>query len=202
MRGRIAALLVLATLAMPAAHASPRCPSIADEAGDTGFVVGIADDANDLTAVNLSSSTKQLAVSLTVVGQPGGAETGTARVYEVYFDTGEGSYAFRASLGNVESRYELVSNARTDVPGGSVNSFSTIKSINGRVGQHVVAMTASLDRDLPLLGRRVTVFARTWRLVGEAVDVAGTRTPSGLTWTLDDTDAVGFRVGDRGCAAS
>ena len=204
MRGRAALLVTLAVgaLVAPGAAAGPACPTLADEAGDTVTFGGVplAEDVSDITAVDISSTKQLLTVRVKVVGQPVDSDPARSRLYEVYFDTGEGSYVLRGTLGNGESRFDLVSNVKpVESEGTSANTWRVVKSIQGRVGPHAVTITAPLNRELPLLGRRVDVFARTWVSVANEVAVGGARTPQGLSSTLDDTEARSFRVGDRGC---
>jgi hypothetical protein len=194
------ALLLAAVVAPSAQATAARCPTITDDAGDSGFVAPIPDADADLTAVDVSSSKRELTARLTIVGQPTLGEPASGHVYDVYFDTGEGSYVFRASLANGEARYELLTYAVTDSGAGAgLVSFQPAKNLSGRLGSQTITMTAPLAKDLPLAGRSVTVFGRTWRSAADAMPLAGTRGPYGVNMTLDDTDEAPFRVGDAGC---
>jgi hypothetical protein len=187
----------------PNAQAKPACPTIVDPAGDTGIIFGpaVPDDAADITAVDVSSTKAALTVRMTIVGDLVNNDPVRSRLYEVYFDTGEISYVLRASLGNGETRYDLVGNTTTADPGAgaAAQHWGSIKSIRGETRQHTVTIIAPLDKDLPIGGRRLSVFGRTWMSFANEVSVGGSRTPQGVSATLDETETTNFRVGDAGC---
>ncbi|MDP9100884.1 MAG: hypothetical protein M3N21_01905 [Actinomycetota bacterium] len=197
--------LVALALVMSTAHgakAMPSCPFLTDPAGDPGVMgVPIQDDASDITVVNVSTRHKTLTASISVVGRPVNNDPGISRRYEVYLATGEATYVLRATLGNGASLFELVSNAQVADSGlgASLQSWQGQKSIQGGVSAHVVAISASLDRELPLFGRRVDVFARTWLAAANDVPAAGRTSPDGIAASVDATDTRRYRVGDPGC---
>src|SRR3954454_7736073 len=112
MRRPAVAVIVLALAAATAhgAQARPACPTLTDDAGDTGaFGWHVQEDASDITSATVSTTTNTLTASVTVVGQPVNNEPGMSRIYEVYLDTGEGDYVLRGTLGNGESLFQLAS---------------------------------------------------------------------------------------------
>jgi hypothetical protein len=192
------AVCAFGSLATPGASARPSCPTVADDAGDTANIVPIADDPSDITSIDISSSRTALTARMSVVGQPTDDEAATGRMYEVYFSTGEGSYVLRATLAMGETRYELAtSSSAAETGSASAGTWHVVKPVAGRVGSHSVTVTAALDHDLPLLGRRVDVFGRVWREVGGSIPTP--EGDDGFIATLDDTDEAPFRVGDAGC---
>jgi hypothetical protein len=204
MRRHAVALVVLALAASTAqgASARPTCPTLLDDAGDTGALgYPIADDAADLTQVDISTQNRVLTATLTVSGQPVNDDPGIWRQYDVSFGTSEGDWVLRGTLGNGENRFELVSHEQV-VDGGlgaSVEHWQPTKSLQGRVGRHTVTISAPLARDLPLLGRRVDVYGRTWLATANSISAGGMRTPDGVAMGIDVTEVRSYRVGDRGC---
>jgi hypothetical protein len=201
MRRHTVALMVLG-LAMSGAHmaqAKQGCPTLTDAAGDTGaFGYHVQDDATDITAVKVSTNKKLLTAALTVVGKPVADEQGVARRFEVYLETAEqGDYVLRGTIGNGQSRFQLVTHQATETPQGStVNEWQRGKAIEGRVSGNTVTITAPLDQDLPLLGQKVQVSATTW--ISDGLSVAGAA--EGASVGVDKAGTRAFRVGDRGCA--
>jgi hypothetical protein len=196
-------VLAVAASTAQAAQAKPACPTLTDEAGDAGaFGYHVQQDVSDITSVDVSTGNKTLTASVTVVGEPVNNEPGVSRLYEVHFDTGERGYVLRASLGNGETRFQLVVNDHLADSGlgTTVEHFQPLKAVQGHVAGHTVTISAPLDRDLPLLGRRVNVFGRTLIAEANEVSAGGMRTPQGVVAGLDGTDVGSFRVGDRGCA--
>ena len=205
MRRHAVALVVLALVAAMAqgADAKPACPTLTDDAGDTNaFGYHLDQDASDVTSVAVSTAGRTLTASLTMVGRPVNDEPGVSRRYEVYFDTGEGDYVLRATLGNGESVFDLMTHAQVADSGlgTTADHWQAGKTIQGHVRDHTVTISAPLDRDLPLLGHRVGVSAEAWVAVANDVSAGGMRTPDGVAVGIDGTDARTFHVGDRGCA--
>jgi hypothetical protein len=205
MRRHAVVLLALALAASTAhvAQAAQGCPTLTDEKGDTGALgYRFQADASDLTSVNVATTRSTLTVSLTVVGQPVNNEPGISRIYDVYFETGESDYVLRATLGNGESLFQLVSHSQVADSGlgTTADHWQSGKTIQGHVHDHTVTISAPLDRDLPLLGRRVGVSAEAWIAAANDIAVGGVRSPDGAAVGVDGTEARPFHIGDRGCA--
>ena len=205
MRRSAVALVVLALAASTAqgAQAKQACPTLTDDAGDTN-VLGfqVQQDTSDITSASVSTANKTLTAKVTVVGQPVNNEPGVSRLYDIYFDNGEGDFVLRGTLGNGENLFQLVTHTQLADAGpgvGTADHWQAGKTLQGRVHDHTVTISAPLDRDLPLLGRRVHVSASTWIATANDLSVGGTRTPDGVAMGVDVSEARDFRAGDRGC---
>lgn len=201
MRRQTVAIAVLALLASTghAAQAKQACPTLKDISGDTGaFGYHVQDDATDITALKVSTTKQVLTAAINVVGQPANNDPGVSRRYEVYFDTLEGTYVLRGTLGNGQSRFQLVQHTAVGTPqGSSVESWQRGKTLQGSVNGNTVTITAPLDRDLPLMNMDVDVSARTW--IADGISV-GEGAFEGASIGVDKAGTRTIRVGDPGCA--
>ena len=158
MRRSAVALVVLALAASTAqgAQAKQACPTLTDDAGDTN-VLGfqVQQDTSDITSASVSTANKTLTAKVTVVGQPVNNEPGVSRLYDIYFDNGEGDFVLRGTLGNGENLFQLVTHTQLADAGpgvGTADHWQAGKTLQGRVHDHTVTISAPLDRDfLPTL---------------------------------------------------
>jgi hypothetical protein len=185
---RTALALLLIGLVAPHAVAAPadgRCPTMRDVTGDAALGPIEADAALDLAAIELTVDQSQITAKLRLMGQPDAATVGKGQYYEVYLHAPEGAtYLLRASLGNTQARYELLTHTAT----GPAEQWEHVRDVTGRVERNSVVISASRPRDLLVHGSG-QVWGQTWMTAADApMAVAGLHTPRGFAAGVDQTE--------------